>query len=224
VVLIRLVSLALAFGAVAPWQSSTPAPMRASVRGRVELPGGPAVVARRPAPGALGARPPADLTDRRRAVVYFESAPKGAFEDRDTGRATLDQRNERFVPHVLAITVGTIVEFPNSDEVYHNVFSLSKAKRFDLGRYATGRSKSIRFDRPGIVRVFCDIHSHMNAFILVFSHRFFDVTDDQGRYRIDGVPPGQYRLLAWLEGAVRDSRQVTISSDAQNVEVDFSLQ
>ena len=84
----------------------------------------------------------------------------------------MDQRNETFVPHVLAITTGTTVDFPNSDRIYHNVFSLSKTAPFDLGRYAVGRSKSVRFDRPGIVRVFCDIHSHMSAFILVFSHPF----------------------------------------------------
>ena len=81
----------------------------------------------------------------------------------------MDQRNERFVPHVLAVMVGTVVDFPNSDLTYHNVFSLSRAKRFDLGRYAAGKSKSVRMDRPGVVRVFCDIHSHMNAFVLVFN-------------------------------------------------------
>ena len=86
----------------------------------------------------------------------------------------MDQRNETFVPHVLAITTGTTVDFPNSDRIYHNVFSLSKTERVrprPLRRRAT--RKSVRFDRPGIVRVFCDIHSHMNAFILVFSHPFF---------------------------------------------------
>ena len=109
----------------------------------------------------------------------------------------MDQRNESFVPHVLAITVGTVVDFPNSDHIYHNVFSLSKTKTFDLGRYAAGHSKPIRFDRPGIVRVFCDIHSHMNAFILVFNHPFFAMTDADGRYRIDNVPPGTYNVVAW---------------------------
>ena len=147
-----------------------------------------------------------DVLNRRRAVVYFEAAPRGAFEDRESARVSLDQRNETFVPHVLAITAGTTVDFPNHDRTYHNVFSLSKAKRFDLGRYAAGTSKSVRFDRPGIVRVFCDIHSHMNAFILVFGHRFFAVTDDEGRYEIDGVPPGTYTLSAWFEGAVREQR------------------
>ena len=79
------------------------------------------------------------MPERRRAVVYFEAAPKGAFEDRDGGRAAMDQRHETFVPHLLAITVGTTVDFPNNDRTYHNVFSLSKARRFDLGRYAAGR-------------------------------------------------------------------------------------
>ena len=112
----------------------------------------------------------------------------------------MDQRNETFVPHVLAVMVGTVVDFPNSDKTFHNVFSLSQAKRFDLGRYAAGRSKSVRFDRPGVVRVFCDIHSHMNAFVLVFSHPFFDVTDADGRFRIDNVPAGTYTVVGWYEG------------------------
>lgn len=199
--------------AVAPLPAWAPAPAaqeRASVQGRVILATDPAVIERRPSPGELGARPPSDATDRRRAVVYFESAPKGAFEDRDQGRATLDQRNETFVPHVLAITVGTAVDFPNSDEVYHNVFSLSKARRFDLGRYATGRSKAVRFDRPGIVRVFCDIHSHMNAFILVFNHPFFAVTSPDGRFRLPAVPTGTYKVVGWYEGEARVTREVVV--------------
>jgi hypothetical protein len=102
------------------------------------------------------------------------------------------------------------VEFPNSDSTYHNVFSLSKTKRFDLGRYPRGQSRSVRFDRPGVVQVFCEIHSHMNAFILVFSHRFFATTDDAGRYRIEGVPAGEYRLVLWHDGRERDVRSVRV--------------
>jgi plastocyanin len=133
-------------------------------------------------------------------VVYLETAPRGAFEQAESARATMNQREETFVPHVIAITTGTTVDFPNSDRIYHNVFSLSKTTQFDLGRYAAGRSKSVRFDRPGIVRVFCEIHSHMSAFILVFSHPFFATTDTEGRYRIDNVPPGTYNVIAWNEG------------------------
>ena len=154
-------------------------------------------------------------------VVYFETAPRGAFEDRESPHATLDQRNETFVPHVLAITVGTVVDFPNSDRTYHNVFSLSKTKRFDLGRYApAGRSRSAS-TVPAIVRVFCDIHSHMNAFILVFNHRFFAVTDADGRYEIDGVPAGTYTLSAWYEGAVRDQGIGRRSAGPANARVEL---
>ncbi len=152
--------------------------------------------------------------------MYLESAPRGAFEQTEPGRAVMDQRNETFVPHLLAVTTGTIVDFPNSDRIYHNVFSLSRVARFDLGRYAVGRSKSIRFDRPGIVRVFCDIHSHMNAFILVFSHPFFALTDLEGRYRIERVPRGTYTVVAWQEGSSSEPRSTTVPEKGMT-ELDF---
>ena len=98
-----------------------------------------------------------------------------------------------------------------------------RPKPFDLGRYAAGRSKSVRFDRPGIVRVFCEIHSHMSAFILVFNHRYFAVTAADGRYQIGRVPAGRYTLVAWNEGAIRESRPIVISDDGAAVEADFSL-
>jgi plastocyanin len=193
-----------------------------SIRGRVDLRRPVAPVERRPGVGDLGAPAPRDLPDRFKSVVYLESAPRGAFEQNEGGHAVMDQRNETFVPHVLAITTGTTVDFPNDDRIYHNVFSLSKTKRFDLGRYAVGHSQSVRFDRPGIVRVFCDIHSHMNAFILVFSHPFFAVTDAEGHYHIDNVPPGTYGVIAWNEGVSSDPHQATVP-DGAAAELDFTL-
>jgi plastocyanin len=193
-----------------------------SIRGRVDLRKVPPVIERRPGVADLGPPPARDLPDRLRSVVYLESAPRGAFEQTDGGRAVMDQRNETFVPHVLAITTGTTVDFPNSDRIYHNVFSLSKTERFDLGRYAVGHSRSVRFDRAGIVRVFCDIHSHMNAFILVFSHPFFAVTDADGRYRIENVPPGTYNVIAWNEGTSSDPQPITVP-DGAAAELDFTL-
>jgi plastocyanin len=194
------------------------------IRGRVDVRRAPAPLERRPNVNDIGMHavhetPP----DLRRSVVYLESAPSLAFPDSEPQRATMDQRNERFVPHVLAITVGTTVDFPNSDNTYHNVFSLRGPRPFDLGRYAAGRSKSVRFDRPGIVRVFCEIHSHMSAFILVFNHRYFAVTSADGRYQINRVPPGRYTLVAWNEGAIRESRPVVVSDEGGTVELDFAL-
>jgi plastocyanin len=198
-------------------------PGAGGLRGRVEIRRALAPIERRPGVTDLGSAGARDLPDRRRAVVYLETAPGRAFEDREPDRARMDQRNETFIPTVLAITSGTVVDFPNNDRTYHNVFSLSKPKRFDLGRYAQGRSKSVRFDRPGIVRVFCDIHSHMSAFILVFSHRYFATTDNEGRYRINNIPSGTYSVVAWHDGADRETRTVTIP-DGGSVELDFVVQ
>jgi len=195
-----------------------------SIRGRVEARRPPAAAAtRRPTVAALGAPTEAARIDRTRSVVYLESAPRGAFEQVDPGRAVMDQRNETFVPHVLAVTAGTIVDFPNSDRIYHNVFSLSPTRRFDLGRYAVGHSKSIRFDRPGVVRVFCDIHSHMSAFVLVFNHPFFDVTDVDGRFQLPSLPSGTYTIVAWYEGETRATRSVVVPPTGW-AEVDLVIQ
>jgi plastocyanin len=196
-----------------------------ALRGRVELRRVPPPIERRPSVadlGSSGGSTAPDLQDRARSVVYLESAPRGAFEQSEPARTSMLQRDQRFVPHVLAVTTGTTVDFPNGDVFYHNVFSLSKAARFDLGRYAVGSSRSVRFDRPGIVRVFCDIHSHMNAFILVFSHPFFAITDAEGRYRIEHVPPGSYGVIAWNEGASSDPRPVTVPEGGV-AELDFTL-
>ena len=145
-------------------------------------------------------------------------------------------RNSTEVPTVMArmwgtkfsffwssTTVGTSVEFLNSDRTYHNVFSLSKANSFDLGRYPPGRAKAVRFDHPGIVRVFCEIHSHMNAFILVFAHRHFAVTGPQGEFRIDGVPPGAYTVSVWHPTFTAKSESVRVPEQGGEVEVAFVL-
>jgi plastocyanin len=193
-----------------------------AIRGRVELRRVAAAPERRPPVAELGTPVGRDMPDLLRSVVYLESAPRGAFDTNDGGHAVMDQRNETFVPHVLAIMTGTTVDFPNSDKFYHNVFSLSKTRQFDLGRYAAGNTRPVRFDRAGIVRVFCDIHSHMNAYILVFSHPFFAMTDTEGRYRIENVPPGTYGVIAWNEGTSSEARPITVP-DGGIAELDFTL-
>jgi plastocyanin len=195
-----------------------------AIRGRVDVRAS-TTAEMRPDPGSLGMAGPHDPLDRRRSVVYLETAPRAAFEVNEERRARMDQRNERFVPHVLAVVAGTWVDFPNDDRTYHNVFSLSKTREFNLGKYAAGNSKAVRFERPGVVRVFCEIHSHMSAFILVFAHRFFAVTDDDGRYRLDGVPPGTYTLAVWNETVHGEPprRTVIIPESGGDVDVDFSI-
>ncbi len=197
-------------------------PANGTIRGRVELRQPSTEAAPRVSVADLGMGSAHEPPDRR-SVVYLDPAPRAAFDTREDIRPRMDQQNETFVPHVLPIVAGTIVDFPNSDHTYHNVFSLSKTKTFDLGRYAVGRSKSVRFDRPGIVRVFCDIHSHMSAFILVFAHRYFSLADSEGTYRLENVPPGTYNVVAWNESAPLESRRVVVPDAGGEVEVNFAL-
>jgi plastocyanin len=192
-----------------------------TIAGHVEVRRAPRPAEPRPATSEVGAPALPDPFDRRRSIVYLQTAPRGAFEAPDNGRARLDQRKQMFEPYVLAIGTGTTVDFPNNDSTYHNVFSLSKAARFDLGRYSRGKSKSVRFDRAGVVRVFCDIHSHMSAFILVFAHRYFTATDANGNYRLEGVPPGTYMVAVWNDGEERDTRPVTIPPEGGQVQLDL---
>ncbi len=139
----------------------------------------------------VGGRPQAD------AVVWIEGAPA---PPAGGGRAVLDQRNLMFRPHVLAVRVGTTVELPNNDLVFHNVFSFHDGKQFDLGLYPVGTSKRLTFDRAGLSRLFCNIHPAMAAYILALETPFFAVSDSQGRFAIPAVPPGRYTYRAWRPG------------------------
>jgi plastocyanin len=222
----RRLSIALGLAAVLLLTTgSSPAqPRLGAIRGRVEIRRVIQAPERRPSVAELGAPPPREIPDLRRTVVYLETAPAAALESREPGRARMDQRNETFLPHVLAVDAGTLVDFPNNDTTYHNVFSLSKTNKFDLGRYAQGKSKAIRFDRPGVVRIFCDIHSHMSAFVLVFSHPYYAKAEVDGRYRIDNVPPGTYTVSAWHEGEARETKTVTVPPQGGDVDLDFVIQ
>ena len=211
-----LAAILLLTTAVSPAQ-----PRLGAIRGRVVIERVIQALERRPSVSDLGTPPPREIPDLRRAVVYLESAPAAALEAREPTRASMDQRNETFLPHVLTVDQGTVVDFPNNDKTYHNVFSLSKTQPFDLGRYAQGKSKAVRFSRPGVVRIFCDIHSHMSAFVLVFSHPYYVKADVDGRYRIDNIPAGTYTVAAWHEGEKRETKSVTIPAQGGDVELDF---
>ncbi len=103
------------------------------------------------------------------------------------------------MPRVAAITAATTVDFPNDDPIVHNVFSLSRGATFDLGRYPRGDTKSCRFDRPGVVKVFCHLHSHRTALLRVFDHPYFARLDARGRFTMPDLPPGRHRVVAWPE-------------------------
>ncbi len=132
------------------------------------------------------------------------------------------QRNKRFEPGLLVVPVGSVVDFPNADPWFHNVFSLYQGKRFDLGLYQAGAKRSVRFDRIGPSYLFCNIHSEMTGVVLVVDSDFFGITDKNGRYSIPGVAPGRYVLHVWYENATPEwlqalQRQVTIQSDNQTL-------
>jgi len=134
----------------------------------------------------------------------------------------ITQQGAAFSPHVLPILVGTTVEWPNQDEIFHNVFSISEPKEFDLGLYKHPELKRVTFDKPGRVDVFCSIHKAMNCVILVLENPYFAATDARNQYAITNVPPGTYRLRAWHERLPSQTREVTVPA-AGEVRVDFTL-
>lgn len=128
-------------------------------------------------------------------------------------RTSIRQVDEEFVPHLLAITTGSMVDFPNDDFIFHNVFSLSRAGSFDLGRYPQGQARSRTFTRTGLVKVYCHLHSHMNAIIRVFDHPYFAIPAADGQFTIDAVPAGSYDVVAWHERVGEVTLRATVGSD-----------
>lgn len=156
----------------------------------------------------------------KRAVVFINKV-SGRFSPPQS-RPVMRQKNVAIVPRVLPVLQGTTVDFPNEDEIFHNIFSLSSTKSFDLGRYSKGNSKAVTFDKTGTVKVFCDIHSQMSGTVLVLQNPYFTVADEDGRFDLSGVPPGNYELSAWHEDSGLSSKRITVS-DGDRQSVDFSF-
>jgi plastocyanin len=171
--------------------------------------------------------PEASEIDERENVIVYLTPASGDRSDAQAPRlahAEMQQRDERFVPHVLPVVRGATVEFPNEDAVFHNVFSLSSAKSFDLGRYPRGASKSIVFDRVGTIQVFCHIHSDMSAVVLVLPNSLFARPDSSGRFVLDGVPAGDYIVTGWHERIRPITRPLHIEPGrTQTVDFDIPL-
>jgi plastocyanin len=155
------------------------------------------------------------------AVVYLEGDFHADASSRAKASAEMAQKNIAFAPDLVAILVGSSVEFPNMDETYHNVFSYSKTKRFDLGRFRKDeKPTSVVFDKPGVVTIHCEIHDRMRGTILILETPHFVKTDTAGRYRLEHLPVGNYVLKAWVDGSDIRQRAVELKNGAA-LHVDF---
>ncbi|RZU42344.1 hypothetical protein [Edaphobacter modestus] len=138
------------------------------------------------------------------------------------GRFTLVQKNKTFTPHLLVVPMGSSVAFPNTDPFFHNVFSLFDGKRFDLGLYEAGSTRSVLFSREGISYIFCNIHSEMSAVVISLNTPYFSIADSKGEFRIAGVPSGDYDLYVWIEGQRQNSldkqtRRIHVGSESADL-------
>lgn len=159
----------------------------------------------------------ADLSNFVVSVEDIEAASPAPAET-----MTMDQKGLQFVPHVLAIQAGTTVDFPNSDPVSHNVFSISEIRRFNLGLYTRGAKRSIRFDRPGLVDLLCNVHLEMSGYIVVLKNPYFALTGPDGTFRITSVPAGRHRLRCWHEWIPAQERMVEVP-ETGSISVNFTL-
>ncbi len=168
---------------------------------------------------AAGKKP----VDNSNAVVWL--TPETGFENQVAGNTSAQnhrhfrvvQQHKRFEPHLLVVPVGSVVNFPNLDPFFHNVFSLFEGKRFDLGLYEAGTTHSVNFDRPGICYIFCNIHPEMSAVVVVLKTPYYAVSNRAGEIEISGVPPGRYLLSLWHERGLPETlksfpREVSISA------------
>jgi plastocyanin len=178
---------------------------------------------------ARGLRSPADV------LVYIPKAPEVPV-DLSGAKFIMDQRNLSFIPHVLVVPVGTTVQFPNNDQVAHNVFSLSRTKSFNFGSYGPGESKTVLFDKPGVVELRCDIHAEMSAYILVMENPYWGLTDDKGHFKIPDqeylaqhgirgirdLPQGSYVVKTWNEKLKTQEATVEVPNEGE-VSLQFDL-
>jgi plastocyanin len=200
-----------ALAALLMW-SATVCAQGLTVRGRVSL------------VGALNGKPAADnsqaivwLTPLDDPQVSWTSATAGG-----SGRFRLVQKNKRFTPHILVVPVGAVVEFPNDDPFFHNVFSLFDGKRFDLGLYEAGTTKTVTFNTPGVSYIFCNIHPEMSAVVLVTRSPYYAISNSEGEFAISNVRGGRYQLSVWHERCLPETlrmaaREISVSDSTSSL-------
>ncbi len=164
--------------------------------------------------------------DGNRVVIWL--TPVGDPVDHPRAQAhvpppRLTQHNKSFDPHLLVVPVGSVVEFPNRDPFFHNVFSLFEGKRFDLGLYEAGSTREVRFDKPGVSYIFCNIHAEMSAVVIALATPYYGISNARGEISIANVPPGSYKLQTWYEAAVPENmdslggREIEVTRDTTDL-------
>jgi plastocyanin len=175
----------------------------------------------------LNGRKKAQTSDASNVVVWLTPVGSGepaTLPQQPTSHPTLTQHRKNFEPHVLVVPVGSLVEFPNRDPFFHNVFSLFDGKRFDLGLYEAGSTRDVRFDKPGISYIFCNIHAEMSAVVIAVSTPYYGISDRKGQILIPGVLPGRYISRVWYEAAMPEelnafTHEIVISESTSSLGV-----
>lgn len=163
-----------------------------------------------------------DYEEMRDFVVFIDGKPAGAVAPPAKPVQVITQRDAIFRPHLLPVVAGTTVEWPNKDEIFHNVFSMSETKQFDLGLYRDPEVKKVTFEKTGRVDVFCSIHSKMSCVILVLENPWFSAVDKNGQFRIENVPAGRHRLKAWHERMPAQTIEIVVPESGE-ARADFVL-
>jgi plastocyanin len=181
-----------------------------------------------PGGGAYGSRrykyvEKIDYAQLRDFVVYVDQPMSEVIPAALAGQTVkTTQKDANFEPHVLPVVVGASVRWPNEDDIFHNVFSMSDAMEFDLGYYKKEKIPEVRFDRVGRVDVFCAIHPRMHCIILVVPNPFFAATDDKGRFVIKNLPAATYKVRAWHERMPSQTREIVVPADGE-AKIEFAL-
>jgi plastocyanin len=176
---------------------------------------------------ARSTRPPKDA-DHSNIVVWLSPLSDPALGEAERALHLLPrhyhllQKKKQFTPHLQIIPAGSVVDFPNQDPFFHNVFSLFDGRRFDLGLYEAGATRSVHFDRPGVSFIFCNIHPQMSALLIVLKTPYFGISDRTGDIVISNVPPGRYRLAVWSERSSPETLQALTREITISEEKDFS--
>jgi plastocyanin len=181
-------------------------------------------VYQRGTPVQLGRDPDQDpiASERLRVVIYLEGPSSGSATTTDFPAPQVQQLDRRFMPDLVVVPVGSTVTFPNMDPIFHNIYSLSQPKSFDLGNYDRGQTRKVTFPKPGIVDIYCHLHPNMQATVVVTPNHWFARPDRSGQYRIANVPPGQYTLVAWHKTA-GFFRKTIVVDNAHDANADFFI-